>query len=166
MLSLFPAQEITGQEDTELCCLGGAVMWVKSNFSSYPLQCVQTCVFLSFFCSFLFLLQWCAGASLLEFWTFTKTLSSTSDCLKTVFSRDYWTVAKMDWRQFTGHCRVPAGTMMPITWCMREKVSFQVLWSMMLDPLPPSKAFLPVNGCWILVVKGRYHDGCIFQACC
>ena len=48
-------------------------MQVNSNCSSYPLQCVQMCIFL---------LQLCAGISLLETWTSTKALLFISDCLR------------------------------------------------------------------------------------
>lgn len=59
-----------------------------------------------------------------------------------------------------------AGTKMPLTWCMRGQDSFQVPWRMVLDPTPPTKACLSVDGCWIVVVEGEYHDGFLFQACC
>lgn len=73
----FPPHETSQAEKdslgTSYAALVGGVMCIKSNCSSYLLQCVQTC---------LFLLQRHAGASLLETCTSTKALSSMGDCLR------------------------------------------------------------------------------------
>ena len=48
-LSLSPQGEITAQKvtlGTELCRLQGGVTWIKSGCSSYPIQCIQSCIFL------------------------------------------------------------------------------------------------------------------------
>lgn len=52
----------------KLCCLGGTVMWIKSKYYSYPLQCIQIRI--------CFLLQQCGRTSPLEIWTSTKALPS------------------------------------------------------------------------------------------
>ena len=80
-LSHFPLEEKSQAQKislgTALCHLGGGVVWVKWNCSSHPLQRDQTCTFL---------LQQCAGTSLLGIWTSLKALSFVSDYLTQCFS--------------------------------------------------------------------------------
>ena len=64
------------------------------------------------------------------------------DCLKTVFS---WTMAKMDWRQFTTPAGSTAGTeaCMTITWCMGGRGSFRVPGLWCWAPQLPQRHFCP-----------------------
>lgn len=57
--------------NTDLCHLGGGVMWVKINCSSYLLQWVQ---------SQIFFVQQCAATSMLYSWTSTEALLSKGNC--------------------------------------------------------------------------------------
>lgn len=60
--------------------IGEGVMDIKSNYSSYPLQCIQTlCIYFS--------LELCVGKFTLEIWSSTKPLSSVSACLSQCFTR-------------------------------------------------------------------------------
>lgn len=65
----------------QLYCLGVGVN-VESQTIPLTLFNASKLFFFSFF-----LLQWCAGTSLLETWTFTKALSSMGDCSDNVFQR-------------------------------------------------------------------------------
>ena len=86
----------------ELCFLGGRVTWVKSGYSSFPLQCVQTCIYI-------FLFQQCAGTLPLETWASTKVFLLVGDCLRQCSPgapRLQARGAGAAWSRFKGHFRV------------------------------------------------------------
>ena len=95
MLSLSPSEKSRSRVvsfSTNVCCLGGGVVQVKSNCPSFPFQCIQihTYVF--------FNLQQFDGTTQLDSWTSAKALSSMG---LTVL----WGGMLKSRSQLTRHCR-------------------------------------------------------------
>lgn len=86
--------------------------WYRgSKCSSYPLQWVQTHIFL---------FQWCADISQMETWTSTKVLLFVHDS-RAVFSRGSWTATKRGWSQFTGYYRVCSQNQGPYAYYLMQR---------------------------------------------
>lgn len=114
---------------------------------------------LSSMCLNFFFLQWSVGTSL-QTWTSTKALWFVSDCPSqcSLGTPRSWPRKAGNGLWVTARFTVGVKVYLPITWHRGRQDSPWVPWHMMWGPTAPSKALLPVDGCWLFCCWGGRED--------